>query len=272
MLSRFIVTWHDSPLEFASVFASSSHYWQPLMIVLQKFPPADFPPICWWIWPFRPVRGFPSRTGDVRAVASGSVLARLRVDWRRVRRAQRLTALTLSRSSCRPATRANVVVLPLLPVSTGPGMSALRSKFSSSGGSSRSHSNRRVAPVFMSRRTRVSLVSPDSTRPNGSVWSPWPGAGHEAKAAFHQCPGARAVRRQRPSSTTIAFIWGCSLRRSPTGRFEAFRSQSFLAEPSSLRIGSGPGGGRSRCRPPPSGMTPERGPFLQRPAALQSTH
>ena len=76
MLSRFIVTWHDSPLEFASVFASSSHYWQPLMIVLQKFPPADFPPICWWIWPFRPVRGFPSRTGDVRAVASGSVLAR----------------------------------------------------------------------------------------------------------------------------------------------------------------------------------------------------
>ncbi len=54
-----------------------------------------------------------------------------------------------------------------------------------------------------------------------------------------------------PSPATVAFMCGCSRRRSPTGRFAAFRPQSFFVEPSSLRIGSGASGGTS----PMSGWT-----------------
>ena len=56
---------------------------------------------------------------------------------------------------------------------------------------------------------------------------------------------ARGPFDARPSSATIAFMCGCLLRGSPTGRFEAFLSQSFLAAAASLRTGSGPGSGTS---------------------------
>ena len=102
----------------------------------------------------------------------------------------------------------------------------------------------RIAPVFMSRRTRVSLVSPASTRPNGSVWFPGFAPRMKRKPFSINVP-ARGPLDARPSSTMIAFMCGCSRRRSETGRFEAFLSQSFLVAPSSLGIGSGASGSTS---------------------------
>ena len=69
---------------------------------------------------------------------------------------QRVAAVP--RSSRRSVTRANVVVFPLLVVSTSSGMFTLRSKFPSSGGRLQSRSNRCGTPVFRSRRSRVSLA------------------------------------------------------------------------------------------------------------------
>ena len=54
-----------------------------------------------------------------------------------------------------------------------------------------------------------------------------------------------------PSPAMTAFMCGCSRRRSPMSRPAAFRPQSFLPGPSSLRIGSGASGSTS----PMSGWT-----------------
>ncbi len=89
-----------------------------------------------------------------------------------LRRPHRMTDITVSRPGGRPVTHGNVLVSPFLPVSPYPGMLALGPEPAPSGGKPRSRPDRWTAPVFPSRLSHVSRVSPAPNRPGSGPWPP----------------------------------------------------------------------------------------------------